>query len=110
MYYEINPIRFDSIEINCQKIYDSIIACEIEFENNKFFNNNLQEVLTSIMMMLYEVNEVEVFYDMVDLILRFKNKIRELTHIMRFIDDKDLKSSDNLSYVICEMNKFNEIL
>ncbi len=109
MYYEINPIKYDSIEINCQKIYDMIISCEIEYESNAFFKNNLYELLNSIMLLLYEVNEVELFQDMVDLIHRFKRKNRELAQIILFMEDNELKRSKKLHYIINEMKKFNEI-
>ena len=38
---EINPIKSDSMEIDCQGIYDHIIACEMEFDGNITFEKNI---------------------------------------------------------------------
>lgn len=110
MYYEINPIKFDSIEINCQKIYDLIISCEMEYEDNVFFKNNIYGLLDSILFSLYEVNEVEIFQDMLDLIFRFKRKNRELVRVIKLMEDNGLKCSKNLHCICNEMKKFNEII
>ena len=37
---EINPIKSDSLEIDCQKIYDAIISCQREFDGNLIFENS----------------------------------------------------------------------
>ena len=107
---EINPIRYDSLEINCQKIYDAIIACQREFDGNPVFENNLSNTLNEIEDLLYDVNDVEEFSEMINLILRFKFRLRELNNQMEYIDDEGIKNSINLNYVQEEMTKFKEII
>ena len=42
---EINPIKSDSVEINCQGIYDHIIASQREFDGNSIFEKNILNTL-----------------------------------------------------------------
>ena len=109
-FNEINNIKSDSIEINCQKIYDSIIACERELDGNLVFEKTIKETLTSIEELLYTVNDVELFGEMVNLIYRFKHYSRELENQMKFIDEKRINNSKNLVYILDEMAKFKEII
>lgn len=110
MYDEINSIKSDEIEIDCQAIYDAIIACEREFDNNLVFEKTIKETLSSIEELLYTVNEVELFGDMVELIYRFKFYNRELESQMKFVDDIRMKKSKNLSLILSEMAKFKVII
>lgn len=107
---EIEPIRSDSLEIDCQKIYDNIIECQRIFDGNIIFENNLSEVLNEIEELLYQVNDVDMFAHMVDLIFRFKFRLRELEDQMKYIDDEGIKNSKNLNYILNEMQKFKEIV
>ena len=107
---EINPIKSDSLEINCQKIYDAIIACQREFEGNLIFEKNISNNLNEIEILLYEVNDVELFSEMVDLIFRCRYRARELKSQMKFIEDERILNSKNLNYILEEMNKFKEII
>ena len=65
---EINPIKSDSVEINCQGIYDHIIASQREFDGNLIFEKNILNTLNEIEELLYCVNDIELFKEMVDLI------------------------------------------
>lgn len=107
---EINPIKSDSLEIDCQKIYDAIISCQREFDGNLIFEKNILNTLNEIEILLYDVNDIELFSEMVDLIFRFKYRARELESQMKFIDDKRILNSKNLKYIMEEMNKFKEII
>ncbi|MCR5027389.1 MAG: hypothetical protein K6A34_08115 [Methanobrevibacter sp.] len=110
MYSEINKIKSDEIEIDCQGIYDAIIACQREFDNNLVFEKTIKETLSSIEELLYTVNEIELFGDMVELIYRFKYFNRELESQMKFVDDMRMNKSKNLAYIISEMAKFKVII
>ena len=110
MYSEINSIKSDTLEIDCQGIYDAIIACQREFNNNLVYENTIKETLSSIEELLYTVNEVELFGEMVELIYRFKFFNRELEDQMKYVDDIRMKRSKNLAYIISEMSKFKEII
>lgn len=110
MYDEINSIKSDEIEIDCQAIYDAIIACEREFDRNLVFEKTIKETLSSIEELLYTVNDVELFGDMVELIYRFKFYNRELENQMKFVDDIRMKKSKNLALILREMSKFKVII
>ena len=58
---EINPIRYESLEIDCQKIYDAIIACQREFDGDPVFEKILSNTLNEIEDLLYHVNDIENF-------------------------------------------------
>lgn len=107
---EINPIKSDSMEINCQGIYDHIIACEIEFDGNIVFEKNILNTLNEIENLLYRVNDIELFTEMVDIIFRFKFRLRELENQIKFLDDENITDSHNLNYILEEMSKFKEII
>ena len=107
---EINPIRSDSIEINCQAIYDHIIASQREFDGNQVFEKNILPTLIEIEELLYRVNDIELFAEMIDLIYRFKFRLRELEGQMKFLDDERISSSQNITYIFEEMSKFKEII
>ena len=110
MYDEIDSIKSDTIEIDCQGIYDAIIACQREFDRNLIYEKTIKETLLSIEELLYTVNEVELFGEMVDLIYRFKFYNRELENQMKFVDDIRMNKSKNLTYILDEMAKFKEII
>lgn len=110
MYDEIDSIKSDTIEIDCQGIYDAIIACQREFDRNLVYEKTIKETLLSIEELLYTVNEVELFGEMVDLIYRFKFYNRELENQMKFVDDIRMNKSKNLIYILDEMAKFKEII
>ena len=103
---EINPIKSDSVEINCQGIYDHIIASQREFDGNLIFEKNILNTLNEIEELLYCVNDIELFKEMVDLIYRFKFRLRELENQMKFLDDEKILLSQNISYILDEMSKF----
>lgn len=107
---EINPIRSDSVEINCQEIYDNIIECQRIFDGNPVFEKNLSDVLNEIEELLYQVNDVDIFAQMVDLIFRFKYRLRQLEDQMKYIDDERIENSRNIAYIMTEMQKFKEII
>ena len=107
---EINPIKSDMLEINCQGIYDNIIACQREFDGNPLFERNILVTLNEIEELLFRVNDIELFGEMIDLIYRFKSRLRELESQIKFLDDKKITSSQNLSYILDEMSKFKEII
>lgn len=107
---EINPIKSDSMEINCQRIYDSIIACQREFDGNPEFEECLSETLDEIETLLYAVNDINLFPEMIDIIYRFKYRLRELEGQMKFIDDERILLSKNMNYILVEMAKFKEII
>lgn len=110
MQSEINPIKSDSLEINCQKIYDSIIASQREFDGNMSFEKYISDTLNEIETLLYAVNDIELFPEMIDLIYRFKYRLRELEGQMKFIDDEKILLSKNMNYILDEMSKFKEII
>lgn len=110
MQSEINPIKSDSLEINCQKIYDSIISFQREFDGNMEFEKYLSDTLNEIETLLYAVNDIELFPEMIDLIYRFKYRLRELEGQMKFIDDEKILLSKNMNYILDEMSKFKEII
>lgn len=107
---EINPIKSDSIEINCQGIYDHIIASQREFDGNPIFEKNILNTLNEIEELLYRVNDIEMFGEMIDLIYRFRFRLRELEDQMKFLDDESILSSQNIRYILDEMSKFKEII
>ena len=107
---EINPIKSDSVEINCRGIYDHIIASQREFDGNLIFEKNILNTLNEIEELLYCVNDIELFKEMVDLIYRFKFRLRELENQMKFLDDEKILLSQNISYILDEMSKFKEII
>ena len=107
---EINPIKSDTLEINCQEIYDNIIACQREFDGNLLFERNILVTLNEIEELLFRVNDIELFGEMIDLIYRFRFRLRELESQIKFLDDKKITSSQNLSYILDEMSKFKEII
>ena len=45
---EINHIKSDSLEINCQGIYDAIIAYQREFDGNLLFEKNISKTLNEM--------------------------------------------------------------
>ena len=110
MYDEINSIKSDTVEIDCQRIYDAITACQREFDRNLVYEKTIKETLSSIEELLYTVNEVELFSEMVELIYRFKYYNRELEDQMKFVEDVRMNKSENLAYIISEMAKFKEII
>ena len=107
---EINPIKSDELEINCQAIYDNIIACQREFDGNLLFERNILVTLNEIEELLFRVNDIDLFGEMIDLIYRFKFRLRELESQIKFLDDKKITNSQNLSYILDEMSKFKEII
>lgn len=107
---EINPIKSDSMEIDCQGIYDHIIACEMEFDSNITFEKNILDTLNEIENLLYRVNDIELFSEMIDIIFRFKFRLRELENQIKFICDENITDSHNLNYILEEMSKFKEII
>ena len=110
MYDEINTIKSDTVEIDCQGIYDAIIACQREFDKNLVYEKTIKETLSSIEELLYTVNEVELFGEMIDLIYRFKFCNRQLEDQMKYVDDTRMNNSENLAYILNEMAKFKEII
>ena len=110
MQSEINPIKSDSMEIDCQRIDDSIIACQREFDGNPEFEECLSETLDEIETLLYAVNDINLFPEMIDIIYRFKYRLRELEGQMKFIDDERILLSKNMNYILDEMAKFKEII
>lgn len=107
---EINPIKSDSIEINCQAIYDNIIACQREFDGNLIFEKNISPTLNEIEELLYKVNDIELFAEMVDIIYRFRFRLRELEDQIKFLDDDTIPDSQSFKYILNEMSKFKEII
>lgn len=107
---EINPIKSDSMEIDCQGIYDHIIECEMEFDGNITFEKNILDTLNEIENLLYRVNDIELFSEMIDIIFRFKFRLRELENQIKFIGDENITDSHNLNYILEEMSKFKEII
>lgn len=107
---EIRPVRSDSVEINCQAIYDAVIACQREFDGNPVFEKNILETLNSIEDLLYQVNDAELFSEIFELIIRFRFYARQLKDQIRFIDDERICSSRNMTYILGEMEKFKEII
>ena len=107
---EINPIKSDSVEINCQGIYDHIIASQREFDGNLIFEKNILSTLNEIEELLYQVNDIELFGEMIDLIHRFRFRLRELENQMKYLDDEKILSSQNISYILKEMSKFKVII
>ena len=107
---EINPIKSDSMEIDCQGIYDHIIACEMEFDGNITFEKNILDTLNEIENLLYRVIDIELFSEMIDIIFRFKFRLRELENQIKFIGDENITDSQNLNYILEEMSKFKEII
>ena len=107
---EINPIKSDSVEINCQAIYDNIIACQMEFDGNRVFEKNILATLNEIEELLFRVNDIELFTDLIDIIYRFRFRLRELEDQIKFLDDENITDSQNLSYILDEMSKFKEII
>ena len=107
---EINPIKSDSMEIDCQGIYDHIIACEMEFDGNITLEKNILDTLNEIENLLYRVNDIELFSEMIDIIFRFKFRLRELENQIKFIGDENITDSQNLNYILEEMSKFKEII
>ena len=87
---ELNPIKSESVEMNCQGIYDHIIAYQREFDGNLIFEKNILNTLNEIEELLYCVNDIELFKEMVDLIYRFKFRLRELENQMKFLDDEKI--------------------
>ena len=110
MQSEINPIKSDSMEIDCQKIYDSIIACQREFDGNIDFEKFISPTLNEIENLLYNVNDIELFAEMIDIIYRFRFSLRELEGQMKFIDDEGVLLSKNMKCILDEMAKFREII
>ena len=107
---EINPIKSDSIEIDCQAIYDNIISCEREFDGNPIFEKNILLTLNEIEELLFRVNDIELFAEMIDLIYRFRFRLRELESQLKFLDDENITNSQSLNYILDEMSKFKEII
>ncbi len=107
---EINPINSDSLEIDCQKIFDAVIACQREFDGNPVFEKNLLNTLNKIEELLFQVNDIEVFQDAVSLIMAFRFRLRQLNDQMKYIDDVSIKNSKNLKSIQEEMEKFKEII
>lgn len=107
---EINPIKSDTMEIDCQAIYDHIIACQREFDGNLTFEKNILPTLNEIEELLFLVNDIELFGEMVDMIYRFRFRLRELESQIKFLDDENITNSQNLAYILNEMSKFKEII
>lgn len=107
---EIKPIKSDSIEIDCQGIFDHIIACQMEFDGNVIFEKNILITLNKIEELLFGVNDIESFQDMIDIIFRFKSLLRELENQIKFLDDEKITNSQNLNYILKELSKFKEII
>ena len=107
---EINPIKSDTMEIDCQKIYDHIIACQREFDGNLTFEKTILPTLNEIEELLFVVNDIELFGEMIDIIYRFRFRLRELESQIKFLDDENITNSQNLSYILNEMSKFKEII
>jgi hypothetical protein len=107
---EINPIKSDSLEINCQEIYDNIIECQRIFDGNETFEKYISPSLLEIEELLYQVNDIELFGEMIDIIYRFRFLLRQLESQMKYIDDEKIKNSKNLEYIMGEMQKFKEII
>ena len=74
------------------------------------FEKNILNTLNEIEELLYCVNDIELFKEMVDLIYRFKFRLRELENQMKFLDDEKILLSQNISYILDEMSKFKEII
>ena len=47
---------------------------------------------------------------MIDIIFRFKFRLRELENQIKFIGDENITDSQNLNYILEEMSKFKEII
>ncbi len=107
---EINPIKSDSLEIDCQRIYDCIISSQREFDDNSQFEIYLSQTLGEIETLLYSVNDIDLFPEMIDMIYRFKYRLRELEGQMKFIDDENITNSNDLTYILDEMSKFKRII
>ena len=107
---EINPIKSDTMEIDCQEIYDHIIACQREFDGNPSFEKNILPTLNEIEELLFVVNDIELFGEMIDIIYRFRFRLRELESQIKFLDDENISNSQNFSYILNEMSKFKEII
>ena len=107
---EINPIKSDSMQINCQQIYDSIISFQRGFDGNQDFEIYISSTLSEIETLLYSVNDIELFAEMIDLIYRFKYRLRELEDQIKFIDDENITNSKDLTYILDEMSKFKRII
>ena len=101
---EINPIKSDTMEIDCQKIYDHIIACQREFDGNLTFEKTILPTLNEIEELLFVVNDIELFGEMIDIIYRFRFRLRELESQIKFLDDENITNSQNLSYILNEMS------
>ena len=50
------------------------------------------------------------FGEMIDLIYKFRFRLRELENQLKFLEDKKIQLSDNISYILEEMTKFKEII
>ncbi len=74
------------------------------------FEKYLFDTLNEIETLLYAVNDIELFPEMIDLIYRFKYRLRELEGQMKFIDDEKILLSKNMNYILDEMSKFKEII
>lgn len=107
---EINPIKSDSIEIDCQGIFDAIISLEMEFDGNEEFDKYLRETFDSLEELLLKVNDIELFSEMVDIIFRFKYRHRELKAQLDFVDDENILNSPDMQSVLSELSKFSEII
>lgn len=107
---EINTIKSDRMEIDCQAIFDNILSLEIEFDSNDEFDKYLRETLNALEELLLKVNDVELFSEMVDIIFRFKYRYRELKSQLDFVDDEKILNSSDLQNVLSEMSKFSEII
>lgn len=106
----INSIRFDSMEINCQAIFDGLVAFECEFDENPEYEKYLKESFEDIEALLLEVNDIELFPEMISLIFRFKNRYRWLKHQFDIIEDEEIRNSSDLANVLSELSKFSEII
>lgn len=107
---EINPIKSDSMEINCQGIYDNIITCQREFDGNLNFEKYISTTLNEIEELLFRVNDIELFTDMIDIIYRFRFSLRELENQIKCLDDEKITDSQSFKYILTEMSKFKEII
>ena len=107
---EINPIKSDTMEIDCQEIFDHIIACQREFDGNLTFEKTILPTFNEIEELLFVVNDIELFGEMIDIIYRFRFRLRELESQIKFLDDENITNSQNLSYILNEMSKFKEII